>query len=272
MDVVGLTLGLSLDNTKRYPLQDITPSLLRKRPHLSKRMRHSGATLLDEVEVTLDSSFIEPGMMHEDIQALQYAHTLSQDCKFIHPNEIEQYMEKHGISEAEAWKVCKELRHKYNDGLLDLEASRAPTPCVSIGDKDPLDWGSDVEYVFSTPHTIGADTSLVSHPQLQRSEGSLYDTEEVAQLYNLYFNIFDVLECEHKFSYRQCDKCNKRICSMWLLDSGVSVHSTFDKEDFIEYKPVSDRQPVKTAAHTIYVEGTGTVLLRHEVNSLPVTM
>ena len=58
---------------------------------------------------------------------------------------------------------------------------------------------------------------------------------------------------------------------MWLLDSGVSVHFTFDKDDFIEYKPVSDRQPVKTAAHTIYVEGTGTVLLRHDVNSLPVT-
>ena len=89
MDVVGLTLGLLLDDTKRYPLQDITPSLSRKCPHLSKKMCQNGATLLDEEEVTLDSSFIEPGMTCEDIQALQYAHMLSQDRNFIHPNEVE---------------------------------------------------------------------------------------------------------------------------------------------------------------------------------------
>ncbi len=51
---------------------------------------------------------------------------------------------------------------------------------------------------------------------------------------------------------------------MWLLDSGASAHFTNNISDFIDYTPIakSDRMPVKTAAHTIFVEGTGTVLLK----------
>jgi len=55
--------------------------------------------------------------------------------------------------------------------------------------------------------------------------------------------------------------------NMWLLDSGASAHFTNNISDFINYMPIakSDRMPVKTAAHMIYVEGTGTVLLRHYI-------
>jgi len=46
------------------------------------------------------------------------------------------------------------------------------------------------------------------------------------------------------------------------------LHFCFDSNDFIKYwkyKP-HERTPVTTAAHTIYVEGEGAVLLKHKVN------
>ena len=60
---------------------------------------------------------------------------------------------------------------------------------------------------------------------------------------------------------------------MWLLDSGASVHFTFSKNDFIEYTSFSEseRLPVGTAAHQIFVEGSGTVLLRHYIDESLVT-
>ena len=55
---------------------------------------------------------------------------------------------------------------------------------------------------------------------------------------------------------------------MWLLDSGASAHFTNNKNNLIEYTPASesDRQPVRTTAHTIWIEGQRTVLLRHYLN------
>ena len=60
---------------------------------------------------------------------------------------------------------------------------------------------------------------------------------------------------------------------MWLLDSGASAHFTYNKNDFIEYTSFSEseRVPVRTAAHQIFVEGTGTVLLQHYINGSPAT-
>jgi hypothetical protein len=46
------------------------------------------------------------------------------------------------------------------------------------------------------------------------------------------------------------------------------VHFTNTLSGFIEYKPAnkSDHQAFKTVVHTIWVEGEGTVLLRHYLN------
>jgi len=46
------------------------------------------------------------------------------------------------------------------------------------------------------------------------------------------------------------------------------LHFCFDLNDFIEYRKYKphERTPVTTAAHTIYVEGEGAVLLKHKVN------
>jgi hypothetical protein len=60
---------------------------------------------------------------------------------------------------------------------------------------------------------------------------------------------------------------------LWLMDSGASAHFTSDINDFIEYMPLppKERSPVKTATHTIYVEGRGTVLLKHYIHNKIVT-
>jgi hypothetical protein len=83
----------------------------------------------------------------------------------------------------------------------------------------------------------------------------------------------DILKCEHDEIFSQCAKCRSRIASMWLLDSGALLHFTNRISDFIKYEPLpaSNRIPVRTAAHTIFVEGSGTVLLWHYINKTWVT-
>ena len=58
---------------------------------------------------------------------------------------------------------------------------------------------------------------------------------EVTQLYNMSIDALDIVKCEHDVIFSQCAKCRMKMSSMWLLDSGASVHFTFSKNDFIEY-------------------------------------
>ncbi len=76
-------------------------------------------------------------------------------------------------------------------------------------------------------------------------------------------------KCEHGNLYIFCGRCKERWTKpTWLLDSGASSHFCFDLNDFIEYQKYKphERTPVTTASHTIYVEGEGAVLLKHNVN------
>jgi hypothetical protein len=181
---------------------------------------------------------------------------VSQDRTYIHKNDVEWYMNKHAVTSHEAWAHLTELKRKYNEDADCLDElvtqTRAPTPCVSEDGDEPLDWGSDGEYVSLTSHTSCADYCTVSCPQPLKLEGDLYKYSNMIavahKLYTMYHDIFDILECEHMQSYKQCERCKDKIRSMWLLDSGASAHFTFEREDFIEYKLVSDRQPVKMAA------------------------
>jgi hypothetical protein len=76
-------------------------------------------------------------------------------------------------------------------------------------------------------------------------------------------------KCEHGQLYIFCGRCKERWTKpTWLLDSGASSHFCFNLNDFIEYRKYKpyERTPVTTAAHTIYVEGKGAVLLKHMVD------
>ena len=61
--------------------------------------------------------------------------------------------------------------------------------------------------------------------------------------------------------------------TLWLLDSGALLHFTHDLNDFIEYCKLQlhERIPVNTASNKIYVEGEGSMLLKHYQSNKLVT-
>jgi hypothetical protein len=52
--------------------------------------------------------------------------------------------------------------------------------------------------------------------------------------------IVNNLDCEHRQSFAQCNCCKGKSASkmgtLWLLDSGASLHFMHDFNDFIEYE------------------------------------
>ena len=167
--------------------------------------------------------------------------------------------------------------------LATMPGLCVPTPCPFTTSqnkgKEVLDWGSEEErYIFSlSPCTPYTENHLVLAPLLKNIKGGSYnntvDGSEVTQLYNMSIDALDVLKCKHDVIFSQCAKCQMKMSSMWLLDSGASAHFTFNKNDFVEYTSFSEseRLPVRTAAHQIFVEGSGTVLLWHYINESLVT-
>src|SRR3984885_5518671 len=171
---------------------------------------------------------------------------------------------------------------EYLSGLVSPNTSRVATPCPSGTSlntpEEVLDWGSDEEkYASPSLHTHNTnDHTVLVHSLRNIGGGTCNNTvfeSEVTQLYNMSIDALDILKCEHNVIFSQCVKCRMKMSSMWLLDSGASAHFTNNKNDFIEYTPVSlsERIPVRTASHTIFVEGSGTVLLRHYINDSLVT-
>jgi transposase InsO family protein len=57
--------------------------------------------------------------------------------------------------------------------------------------------------------------------------------------------------------------------TLFLLDSGASLHFMHDFNDFIEYETakLADQMPVRTVSDIVHIEGKGTVLIEHKVNS-----
>jgi len=145
---------------------------------------------------------------------------------------------------------------------------------------DVLDWGSDdEEYVSSLSIAPYTKNHTVSLPSLKGFKDGACKTvvqlsvNKKADLYYVNTISFDLLKCQHNKYLSQCAKCKECTNNMWLLDSGASAHFTNKISDFIDYTPIaeSDRMPVRTVAHTIYVEGTGTVLLKHYITNKLVT-
>src|SRR6201984_1837554 len=143
---------------------------------------------------------------------------------------------------------------------------------VSFDDEETfsLDWGSDLEDIeecvpLSSPLPV-IHNLTASHQPLKRP-GLLKRTDGYFELATP-LDKLSGLKCEHGFHYAECTKCKGLMGKMgplWLLDSGASAHFTNNFDDFIEYTPAnpSERTPVRTASTTIYVEGQGTVLLKH---------
>src|SRR5216683_2861632 len=161
---------------------------------------------------------------------------------------------------------------------------------------EPLDWGSDFDdgevciCPSSLPCLVHTLTEL--HQPLKRLRCTAGTSEGTARLTSedslstiprnkvdgqgcRYFCIFSTSvnlgdsKCEHGNLYIFCGRCKERWTKpTWLLDSGASSHFCFNLNDFIKYQKYKpyERTPVTTAAHTIYVEGKGVVVVKHNVN------
>ena len=170
---------------------------------------------------------------------------------------------------------------KQGHTLISPGASRAITPNPSghiMNEDEPLDWGSDDEKYasFLSSYTHFAYSMTASHHPLKGlKDGSFKHvvSGEVNKLYNVQFDVLDILKCEHDFILNQCAKCCEKTSTMWLLDSGASGHFSNNRSDFIHYTPLSkiNRIPVQTASTPTFVEGYGTVLLKHKLNGSLVT-
>ena len=57
------------------------------------------------------------------------------------------------------------------------------------------------------------------------------------------------------------NKMSREKQTLWLLDSGASLHFTHDINDFIEYSPLKEELTVVTANGRTRATGVGTVLL-----------
>ena len=165
---------------------------------------------------------------------------------------------------------------EYITGLISpvtTPGSRVPTLCPFMTSpnegKEALDWGSDEEkYIFPssqcTPYT---ENHQILAPLLKNIKGgscnTMVDGSEVTQLYNMSIDALEVLKCGHDVIFSQCAKCWMKMSSIWLVN----------ENDFIDYMSFSEseRLPVRTAAHQIFVEGSGTVLLPHYINESLVT-
>jgi hypothetical protein len=138
-------------------------------------------------------------------------------------------------------------------------------------DNKPLDWGSNNEKYVLSSLTSTPVYSLTESPQLlsiTESKAGSYENA-VDMLYNSF--------CKHGSSFALCIKCKgkhpNKMGTVWLLDSGISAHFTFSKDNFIKYIPASkeEKTPVRTAANVIYIEGKEIVLLYHNIGNQMIT-
>jgi hypothetical protein len=141
---------------------------------------------------------------------------------------------------------------------------------------EPLDWGSDedLEECVALPFLYPMFTkppALLQRPSAQRwlQDGKC----RVAAMDLCTLLTVNNLDCKHGQSFAQCNHCKGKSASkmgtLWLLDSGASLHFMHDFNDFIEYETakLADQMPVRTVSDIVHIEGKGAVLIEHKVNN-----
>jgi hypothetical protein len=141
---------------------------------------------------------------------------------------------------------------------------------------EPLDWGSneDLKECVALPFLYPMFTKPPASLQHPSAQTWLWDGKcRVAAMDLRTLPTVNNLDCEHGQSFAQCNHCKGKSASkmgtLWLLDSGASLHFMHNFNDFIEYETAkpADRMPVRTALDIVHVEGKGAVLLEHKVNN-----
>ena len=198
--------------------------------------------------LSIDSVFFDPPSLDKENHALMLPYISPQsvvmDLGHSDP-EAKQYAAEEADIAAE-WAAMPKptLKHKSSNKEIeeiwqhnqDFLACQNCVPTLELPPnfdddlEDALDWGSDDEmkYTFSSFSTSDTNTSTILVPS-SISKGNcnnMLSVKEVSKLYNVNFGVLDVLKCEHHIAYTQCAECHQKFSTMWLLDSGASVHFT----------------------------------------------
>ena len=87
------------------------------------------------------------------------------------------------------------------------------------------------------------------------------------------------LLCKHKLSLVNCGQCKGKAhdhendLPVWMIDSSMSLHFTYDIRDFMEYQSMVIPIPIQTANNITYVTRLSTVIIPVLINkSCPYTM
>ena len=81
--------------------------------------------------------------------------------------------------------------------------------------------------------------------------------------------------CCHHSTLAECAQCKgkgkqpaERSDSLWMLDSGASMHFTYSMNDYADFRYYGARRPLYTADGVTYMIGEGTVLVPLESGSI----
>jgi len=138
---------------------------------------------------------------------------------------------------------------------------------------DPILFGTFNEHrlknrsVFSSQNCLHDAKVSLPAPSTER----LQEVEKLPN-YDAYVHIMrDHMSQENKnplCTSLNCGKCNSCLPGApWLMDSGASKHFTMNMSEFSSYEsiPANSKNKVITANGETFIEGKGTVFLKHEV-------
>ena len=127
-----------------------------------------------------------------------------------------------------------------DDDLVDIYGSKVGQRQVS-------------SFLLETVHSL-SDTAYARHQ-------SVSDFASVTYTSNVSVKSEDNVICAHG-SNMKCLSCEDRN-TIWIIDSGASMHFTPDQSDFVMYQPLGNHKiPVSTAAGVIHVVGKDSVWIR----------
>ena len=83
----------------------------------------------------------------------------------------------------------------------------------------------------------------------------------------VYTHVTTLSLCKYKLSFINCRWCRGKAHDhgsdllVWMIDSGMSLHFTYNIGDFMEYQPMVISIPIWTANNITYVTRLGTVII-----------
>ena len=83
----------------------------------------------------------------------------------------------------------------------------------------------------------------------------------------VHVHVTTLLLCKHKLSFINCGQCMRKAYNhesdlpVWMIDSGASLHFTYDIGDFVKYQSMVTPIPIWTTNNITYITRLGTIII-----------